>query len=613
MTEMEKIKGFMSLLLPLLFLQISIASTSHCSPHSDHLDKNFSCYSDLNSTITCVWNSTSVSNHKDSVCRIYTKSPISPLNASCVLEPVDFTKPAIKRCSMIFKRSFSFLSHEKYSIFLNCSSPTKTETKLFKPFCHAKVKAPGKPSINATTVSWLSHVPRHIILNYFSSQLEWKLQKQSWGDPLVKKKTLNCGQECEGQLDPEMLTQGETYEARVRVRANRSNVEGIWSEWSPTLIWVSSEGRPKPPSGTSMGVWNIAIPGAVAFVLISFAAFLSKENIIRIYVAKKIIGPWIPNPSKAASLHKWSSLLFTSESLDCCLKEEEIASLELSFPVKAVQPIRPEEKILEENFNCESSSSGFSNPSYSALCPPPPPLFSQTSRDLLLCTPLGPAQVQKETRKTEKDNETIREAREEILKFLLKDSTNITTMQISDYEKVDHLRQQSVDSGTCSFEEVSQAEAETDSFTLMDGVEERTLLKKEWGKEIDGTMDFLRLIGSSENDFAKHPIQVCFDYERVSTPHADSPELPSLDSGLNSTVESQQESIEIKDTSTHFPFPCSSPSFPQNNLNFCGSCSSPVLQPLLSHGKLDSLFLVPSNMIIEPSSNGYMPVKQEKS
>lgn len=65
----------------------------------------------------------------------------------------------------------------------------------------------------------------------------------------MKKKTLNFGQECEGQLDPEMLTQGETYEARVRVRATRSNVEGIWSEWSPTLIWVSSEGRPKSPSG----------------------------------------------------------------------------------------------------------------------------------------------------------------------------------------------------------------------------------------------------------------------------------------------------------------------------------------------------------------------------
>lgn len=65
----------------------------------------------------------------------------------------------------------------------------------------------------------------------------------------MKKTELNCEQSCEGQLDPEMLTQGETYEARVRVRAAEESIEGIWSDWSPTLTWVSSEGRPKPPPG----------------------------------------------------------------------------------------------------------------------------------------------------------------------------------------------------------------------------------------------------------------------------------------------------------------------------------------------------------------------------
>ncbi|KAF6720153.1 hypothetical protein FQA47_023437 [Oryzias melastigma] len=147
----------------------------------------------------------------------------------------------------------------------------------------------------------------------------------------------------------------------------------------------------------------------------------------------------------------------------------------------------------------------------------------------------------------------------------------------------------------------------------MDGLKEGTLLKKEWDKGKDGTIDFHELFGSSKSDSGKPSIQVCFEYERVSTPHADSPELPSLDSGLNSTVESQEESMEVNDTSTRFPFPCSSLSLPQYDLNFCGSGLNPVLESLLSPGKLDSFSLVPSNMTIEPSGNDYMPVRQEQS
>lgn len=287
--------------------------------------------------------------------------------------------------------------------------------------------------------------------------------------------------------------------------------------------------------------------------------------------------------------------------------------MQLIPTIDAVQVIRPEEKLLKENIKYESGSSGFSNPSYSALCPAPLPLLSQTSNDRLLCPPSGPAQDQQETRKTETDNKRIEVAREEILELLLKDSNIVTAMPVSDYEKVEHLRQQSVDSGTCCCEVVSPKDAEADSFTLMDGLKEGTLLKKEWDKGKDGTIDFHELFGSSKSDSGKPSIQVCFEYERVSTPHADSPELPSLDSGLNSTVESQEESMEVNDTSTRFPFPCSSLSLPQYDLNFCGSGLNPVLESLLSPGKLDSFSLVPSNMTIEPSGNDYMPVRQEQS
>ncbi|MEQ2267415.1 hypothetical protein XENORESO_005650, partial [Xenotaenia resolanae] len=108
-----------------------------------------------------------------------------------------------------------------------------------------KVNPPGKPTINQTTVTWLTQVEKHRRIKNFRYQLQWKQKDESWH--YLSEKT-ECEQECMEQLKPSLLMKDETYEARVRVQAFYRSFSGTWSEWSPTESWVSQVGSPKPAS-----------------------------------------------------------------------------------------------------------------------------------------------------------------------------------------------------------------------------------------------------------------------------------------------------------------------------------------------------------------------------
>lgn len=56
--------------------------------------------------------------------------------------------------------------------------------------------------------------------------------------------------DCKAKL-PDDLIKNERYEARIRVKP--SSYSSIWSDWSPTVSWVTTTGRAKPtkpPPGT---------------------------------------------------------------------------------------------------------------------------------------------------------------------------------------------------------------------------------------------------------------------------------------------------------------------------------------------------------------------------
>lgn len=295
----------------------------------------------------------------------------------------------------------------------------------------------------------------------------------------------------------------------------------------------------------------------------------------------------------------------------------------------------PEAALLEKmrsESSYDSTNSSFSNPSYSQFSPPPP-VSSLTVGTLELCgadTRCGPVGSQGEGKNAEQDRDKVRGKEVEILQLLSKGSNISEPMPVnSDYEKVEkpqveRFRLQSLDSGVCSGEEVSQESLEADSINVTDSHDEGPEGKEEregrYGKEID----FKKLFGGSGSILGKGSIQVCSDYERVQ--RDDSPEFPSLDSGIISGGEgqmSQEESLEDIDKSTEstsllFPpppssaLPCSLPSFTPLPLNFSALGSSPALLPLPSH-ILERTAPMSTNRSVEPSGDGYMPVRQEQS
>uniref|UniRef100_A0AAX7UFM6 Interleukin-2 receptor subunit beta N-terminal domain-containing protein n=1 Tax=Astatotilapia calliptera TaxID=8154 RepID=A0AAX7UFM6_ASTCA len=618
---MERNKKTLSLFILLLLLLV--CKSAECP----RLPKNLTCYTDYNRNITCLWNSKYVSD--DTACTIHAhyKSRCLSYSASCHLKPFDVSRPALKKCSLIFEIEYTFLSFHELSLNPSCNQMKQSLITSFKPFCHIKVNPPAEPKVNFTSVSWLSQVPEHERISSYKSKVQWKKQDQSWSDPAVHKKVgIQCEQECKAELEPDLLIQGERYKARVRVRSIFRHREGAWSDWSPTASWESPVGKIKPPPGNTF-----VVPVTIVGVVVLLAGLLlSTHKTTRVYIIKKIKGPPIPDPGKSFLREIQSG--FSSEYFHSFLKPVEFITVELTSPVDAAVAYKPDEKMVLNKGSYDSTSSSFTNPSYSELCSPPP-ISSLTAGNLKPCavdTPYGPVGTRGEGKSAEQESDEAREKEKETLMLLLKGSSNSEPVQvISDYEKTERLdndrfRLQSLDSGMCSCAEVSEESMEADSINMTDSHDEEPEAEEEKEGGNEQKADFQRLFGSSGGVFGKS-IQVCSDYERVEKQQADSPELPSLDSGVSSGGEeqlSQDEGMEDVDKSTEstrflFPphpssaLPCSLLSFPQLPLNLPGPRLSPALQLQPGH-KTQGFALMSTGRSVEPSGDGYMPVKQEE-
>ncbi|XP_056227240.1 interleukin-2 receptor subunit beta-like [Seriola aureovittata] len=653
--ERNKKSLLLFLLLALLHVCTVRMEVADCPSHPD---KNLTCYNDYDRNITCVWNS--AYDHTDAVCTLHAKRNISNKKREyytcCKLEPVDISRPALKKCSLYFHKDNIFQWFHVLSIDLICEDVKKIYTISYKPVCHIKLNPPVKPDINFTTISWFPQVAPYSRLNVYASQLQWKTEDQSWSDPSVQEKKNLCNlehkTECEIELDPDLLIKGERYEARVRVKAEE-RVGSIWSDWSPTASWVSPEGRPKPPpplSGVAAKIWGMIIAGAgFAF----FLAVILLRNDKGTWVYEKIKGSPIPDPRKSSlknmNFQNWLSPHSTSK-LFLSLKPEDIISVEVTSTADAVTRCKKEAALLEkmksEN-GYESTSSSFSNPSYSHLCATPP-VSSSTTGNVEPCTadtPNGSVGSQVDGKTAEEVREEERKKELEIQQLLSKGNNNSEPVQvISDYEKppVERFRlqsldsgmfsgedvsQESLDSGMCSGEDISQESLEADSIGATDSHDEGSEDKKQEREGGDGKVGFKMLFGGSGSLFGQQCIQVCSDYEQVQRMPPCSPELPSMDSGVCSGSEEQvshEESLEdfdksIESTSFQFPLtlpctlPCALSSFPQLPLKFSGTDMSPPLQPSSPSHKLEGIALMTMSRSMEPSGDGYMPARQEES
>ncbi|XP_078130937.1 uncharacterized protein LOC144533455 [Sander vitreus] len=647
---------------PVLFLLLALlcdcaAGNNPCFHNSV---SDLTCYTDYDSIITCVWNSTYVSDQPDNVCTIQSKGINKRTkfhSSSCNLEPVDVSRPMPKKCSLRYSRKKNFQTFDQLSINLSCSPAKQSLIISFKPACHIKLDPPRQPDINFTTVSWLSRLtPKlHGRFKLYSSQLQWKQEDESWSDRSVKIKDTQCEYYCTAELDPDQMIQNEKYQARTRVKAILEDTESVWSDWSNNTSWVSPIGRtktPPPPSDPTGGVFGI-VAAATGFAVFLVVIRIKTDKTTWVYMAKRIKGPPLPNPANSflndANFQNWLSPYFTSESFQSFFKPVDVVSVEVTSTVDAVAPCGPEAALLDKmrsGRSHESTSSNFSNPSYSQLCPPPPPpplpplppppVSSLTAGNLAPCatdTPYGPVGSQGEGNNAEQDRE-VRGKEVEICQLLSKGSNNSEPMPvISDYEKAEKLqvecvRLQRLDSGVCSGEEVSQESVEVNSINVTDSHEDGPEREEQKDGGNRKEVDFHKVFGGSVNILGKGSIQVCSGYEQVQKLPADSPELWSLDLDIGSGGEqmSQEENLQDIDKSTEstsllLPPPpssvlsCSLPSFTPLPLNFSGPGLSPALQPLqpLPSHLLERIALMSTNRSVEPSGDGYMPVRQEQS
>ncbi|XP_022070780.1 interleukin-2 receptor subunit beta-like [Acanthochromis polyacanthus] len=631
--EMNKTTRLLFVLL--LLLQARTIRSQNCPSLPVN---NLTCYNDYKQNITCVWNSTYMSDD----CKIHAEyaTEYYAIRSSCSLKPLDVSRPALKNCSMLLSKdpdAYMFQTFQNFKMTLTCNTMKQSVIMYYMPVCHVKLDAPPKPNINLTTVSWLAQVTKHREIYVFNTELQCKKQNRPWTvcDCILQwnlnKDVFHC------QLDNETLMKGERYEARVRVQSVINSNLGAWSDWSPTASWVSSVG--KEPQGIAVDLLHFYIVAGVAVFALLLVFVISRAEKTWVYMVKGI--PKIPNPANSflqdAKFESWVSPHFTKESFHSFWKPVDTVSVEVTSTVDVAAFCRPDEKMMRNESSYESTSSSFSNPSYSNLCAPPPPVSLHSAGNLEPCdadTPYGPVACQSEGTNTEKDNNDVTEKEMEILKLLPKGSGDSDPVQvISDYEKVEKVQGErfrlwSRDSGMCSCEEVIPESLEADSINVAESHDQMP----EEDKEKEGghgiKVNILKLLGSSGAIFGKESIQVCSDYERVQavhSPEADSPELPSLDSGVSSGGEeqlSQEESMEDdKSTeSTRFLFPphpssalpCSMLSMKQLPLNFSGPGFSPALKPQHDH-RLEDIMQMSGSRSVEPCADGYMPVRQEQS
>lgn len=298
----------------------------------------------------------------------------------------------------------------------------------------------------------------------------------------------------------------------------------------------------------------------------------------------------------------------SSESFHLLVKPIEIAQVEVASIVNAFLPTELEEKLITVKGGQPSTSSSFSNPVYSHLCPPFPSALPLTAGNLETCdanTPYGPSSC-------DSDKITRQDEDLAILK-LLSEGNCKATLVISDYEKVereetDRIRLQSLDSGVCSTEEVSQESLEADSITKS-------------GDEIEeDENDFQKLFGG-EDVLDKGSIQVCSGYEQFQKMPSDPSELLSMDSGfifggcgqLANPDDSLTEEEEDQKPAESMLL-LDSPHAPMSRCSTSALLSVPLNLPRADFGGSGEMeiTLMPSDRAvsgIEPSADEYLQVR----
>lgn len=287
---------------------------------------------------------------------------------------------------------------------------------------------------------------------------------------------------------------------------------------------------------------------------------------------------------------------FSSESFHAFFKPVDIVPVEVTSAVDLVSPSGLQatfQEKMKSKSSFESTSSSFSNPSYSHL--PPPPVLSLSVSNLEACDtdmPYGPVRLHSGSKIAEQNSDDVRGNVLGLQQLFSRSSKSGPVPVIFEYEKVESkvkcLGFNSQDSGLCRDKEDCEKRLEADQINVTDGHNKGPENKEETAGGMTDRIDFQKLFGVRGCFFDGGSIQVCSGYERVEKLRATSHELSSLDSGVSSGGEdqpSQEESLEDTDIeSTHLlfsppplpsPLECSLPCI-QTPFNFLGTGPSAV-------------------------------------
>lgn len=282
----------------LLFIFIILCGTCQSS---NSQTGDLTCVNDYMTNISCVW--WNYSNFSNQQCELEVNCKISPSSQSkssrCELVPQNNLSNSPRSCFLFCENAyFFFLSKMVLSVSCNGSLISSLH---YKPGRHIKTQPPDKPVVNGSNVSWSkgSNFPKSIKKHEF--QLQFKDAHTSW--EMAKPGQLS--QENYTQLNHDLLTVGEEYQARVRVKPVEPKTDGHfrgeWSEWSPAVSWRSEIGNlpVKPKEDSPKKRDNMPVIMIVGFNLLLGLIIIP----IIIYKVKKSSRPLkpiqhVPDPSK---------------------------------------------------------------------------------------------------------------------------------------------------------------------------------------------------------------------------------------------------------------------------------------------------------------------------
>lgn len=349
-----------SLYLLLLLLRLCPASASDCEPRSI---SNLSCFFNHKQNISCEW-----ATDRTDECSMQAhnvkedRKRFVPYKSSCILKPRDAR--GRRTCSMSIDKTVKIMNFHVLSLKLSCAHMPQSLDTWYKPWCHTKLDAPDAPVVNGSSLSW-TKASRRLTPQY---ELQWTRQHLSWADGWSRR------EDPPAELQNNTLVLGQRYSARVRVQV-RGIVLSEWSEWSPTLSWVSTVGRSQePPNGSGrVGAEGVGLWTSVSVVVCTLGLMLFCTSRGRWVHKMKVVKGALSSSAPSALKMGWQPPLFSSDSYLTFLKPMDIiASVELLPPEP--RPVPDCLLSLDDNPSSPSrplrfSLSSFSNPSYSQLCP----------------------------------------------------------------------------------------------------------------------------------------------------------------------------------------------------------------------------------------------------